>query len=126
MTIEDLKNHPVSAIEHHGVLGMKWGVRRSQATLDRLSGRSRSRASDSEDYSRSRELKKKNLRTLSNSELKALNERLNLESNYSKLTKGASLQSRLKSTFKTANAIYNSPIGKALTEQVKNELTKKK
>ena len=29
----------MSDIKHHGILGMKWGVRRNQKTLDRLAGR---------------------------------------------------------------------------------------
>lgn len=32
------------ALEHYGVKGMKWGVRRSQAELDRAAGRSISRS----------------------------------------------------------------------------------
>jgi SepF-like predicted cell division protein (DUF552 family) len=37
-------------LEHYGVMGMKWGVRRSQAALDRAAGRVRtaSRARDSD------------------------------------------------------------------------------
>ena len=33
-------------VEHHGIPGMKWGVRRSQETLDRLAGRSRATAAE--------------------------------------------------------------------------------
>lgn len=35
---------------HHGVKGMKWGVRRSQAVLDRLAGRIRKSQDDEKEY----------------------------------------------------------------------------
>lgn len=64
---------------HHGVKGMKWGVRRSQAALDRAAGRV------SSDARVVRELKKKPASALSNQQLKTINERLNLETNYNRL-----------------------------------------
>lgn len=67
---------------HFGVKGMKWGVRR-----DRKRSISTKRSkSDSDDYIESRKLLKKSPNKLSNSELRKLNERLNLEQQYKNLT----------------------------------------
>jgi len=106
---------------HHGVKGMKWGVRRSQAQLDRAAGRS----SDSREASR---LKKKPLSSLSNKELKSLNERMNLEQNYKRLN--PSTVARGKNVAKgtiaavgtavTLYNLYNSPAGKAAVNVGKN------
>jgi hypothetical protein len=62
---------------HFGVKGMRWGVRKE-------------RGEPSEDHAKAVELKSKvkasgGVHVLSNDELKQLNERLNLESNYSRL-----------------------------------------
>jgi len=56
---------------HYGVLGMKWGKRKNRRA--------------SADYKRSRTLKKKTVKELSDDELTILNKRLNLEKNYRSL-----------------------------------------
>lgn len=61
-------------LKHYGVKGMKWGVRRASR-----------RRSPSEDHVRAKELKKKKLSQLSNAELRELNNRMNLESQYKNL-----------------------------------------
>lgn len=53
---------------HHGILGMKWGRRKSKYT--------------SKDYRRGKALKKKKLNQLSNKELTELNKRMDLENRY--------------------------------------------
>lgn len=61
---------------HYGVLGMKWGVRRA-------------RRQPSTDSSEAKALKKKKVSELSNAELRKLNDRMNLERNYSQLNPSA-------------------------------------
>lgn len=39
MTVQKMDDLEMMFLEHYGVLGMKWGVRRSQAQLDRAAGR---------------------------------------------------------------------------------------
>lgn len=56
-------------LKHYGVLGMKWGRRKAQYNT-------------SDDHNRARELKKKHVSEMSNKELRELNDRQQLESNY--------------------------------------------
>lgn len=69
-------------LEHYGIKGMRWGVRRTRAQLD----------SDSADAAKKKELQtvvKKNRGStdpLSNQELQSLVTRLNLEQQYTSLT----------------------------------------
>lgn len=56
-------------LKHYGVLGMKWGRRKEQYNT-------------SEDHNRARELEKKHPSEMSNKELRELNDRQQLESNY--------------------------------------------
>lgn len=72
----------MSELYHFGVKGMKWGVRKDRK---RSVGTRRSK-SDSKDYTETRDLLKKSPNKLSNSELRKINERLNLEQQYSNLT----------------------------------------
>lgn len=77
MTHKDLS---VNFLEHFGIKGMKWGVRRNKQQL-----------SDSADHTRVASLRKKSrfgkTRKLSNEELRAVIERMNLEQQFSNLKK---------------------------------------
>lgn len=59
-------------LKHYGVLGMKWGRRKQSRPM-------------SEDAKTAKNLKKKKVSEMSNTELKKLNERMNLEQNYKRL-----------------------------------------
>lgn len=72
----------MNELYHFGVKGMKWGVRKDR----KRSVSSKRSRSDSKDYTESRDLLKKSPNKLSNAELRKINERLNLEQQYSNLT----------------------------------------
>ena len=65
-------------LAHHGILGMKWGVRRSEAQLARARGHS-SKSSDDKNEVSARKAAVKNRRTMSDADLKKKIERLKLE-----------------------------------------------
>jgi hypothetical protein len=68
-------------IEHHGIKGMKWGVRRSKAQIERAPG--------SEDHNRKVEIQTKaktqGRHTLSNREIQDVINRMNLEQQYARM-----------------------------------------
>lgn len=70
-------------LQHYGVLGMKWGVRR---TPDQLARAAKKRGDWSDDAKELSRIRSKKVKSLSNVELKRANERLNLERNYRDLT----------------------------------------
>lgn len=74
-----------NTLYHYGVLGMKWGRRKSRTSSSGTGSKRRSNKSD--DYVRAKTLKKKKLSQLSNAELKELNNRMQLESQYKNLKK---------------------------------------
>lgn len=71
-------------LEHFGVKGMRWGVRRDRGKDGRVEG------PVSDDAARAQQLrttaKTSGPQALSNKDLQDLNQRLNLEQNYNKLT----------------------------------------
>lgn len=82
---------PINQLYHYGIPGMKWGVRRYQnpdgtrtAAGKKRDARHTSRVSD--DYTQSRKTKAKGTRGMSNEDLRKLNERLQLEETYKRLT----------------------------------------
>lgn len=89
-------------LEHYGVLGMKWGVRRDQAALDRAAGRSskksrRAASADSVEKSKRRNASK-NRRNLSNNDIQEKINRLRKEKELKDLTKAdlAPIRSRVE------------------------------
>lgn len=81
------------ALSHHGIKGQRWGFRRFQKEdgSRTAAGKKRDRDRDrdyekSEDHKSSRSSKSKGPDSLSNDELKKLNERLRLEEDYKRLT----------------------------------------
>ena len=70
---------------HYGILGMKWGVRRSRQDSGSSIKRSRSKPSIDPSYKKAHT--KKKIKYMSDNELKEINKRLNLEKNYRDLTR---------------------------------------
>lgn len=90
-------------LQHWGIPGMKWGIRRAVGPSGRVSGGGGKPPKGSEDYQKARALKKKGYKNLSDQELKALNSRMNLERNFRDLK--SSDQQRGLDFVKTATAI---------------------
>lgn len=80
---------PINQLYHYGILGQKWGVRRYQnedGTRTSAGKKRDRRHGKSEDHMKSQSAKKKGPDGLSNDDLRKLNERLQLEENYKRLT----------------------------------------
>lgn len=77
-------------LQHYGILGMKWGVRRDRATLQRLRKKKFTKDTKpkpkSQDAAKAAAAKKKakksGVQSLSNQELQTLINRMNLETQY--------------------------------------------
>lgn len=71
---------------HHGILGMKWGVRRTPEQLARARGSSKKSSSDDyhEDYKKAHD--SKNVKSMSDKELRERLNRLQMEKQYSQLS----------------------------------------
>lgn len=101
---------------HFGVKGMKWGVRK-----DSSGPAAKPAAKASEDHAKVAALRAKPTHSLSNAQLKTINERLQLESTYARLDPGKVTSGRTKAEqlLKTVGvagsliSIGSSPAGKA-------------
>lgn len=94
---------------HHGVRGMKWGVRRAKRSI--ASANRRRISKYSKDYNETRLLRRKSSKQLSNEDLKKLNKRMNLEQEYNRLStsevnRGLSVAKKILSVGGIAGGLY--------------------
>jgi hypothetical protein len=105
-------------LEHHGVKGMHWGIRHDPKTGRARSGKSS--YSTSSEAKAAAKLRSRPVSSLSNQELKTLNERGKLEQNYHRLNpstikKGEHVVKRILEVGGMVGgmyALFNSPLGK--------------
>ena len=74
--VDDIMEKSMDSLQHVGILGMKWGKRKASVESPK-----------SDDHILTTGLRTKKINSLSNAELKKLNERLQLERNYKELVK---------------------------------------
>lgn len=119
-------------LAHYGVPGMRWGKRKGSSDK---SGKSRaSKLSSHEDAAN--DIRKKPVRSMSNADLRKINERLQLEKQYAELTNTTSGKKKVSNGAKVATGIlktsvgvaktvdeaykiYNGPLGKAIIGAIK-------
>lgn len=100
-------------LEHFGIKGMKWGVRRKRQGNGRV---------DSSDFSNTKHLRNRRTRELSNREIQEINNRINLETNYNRLNPSRMARGRhaamtviaIGGTVNAAIALSRSPAGRAV------------
>lgn len=125
-------NEEVEALlEHHGVKGMHWGIRNPESRVT-IARRNKNRPASS-DFKKTLPHRGKPVHTLTNKQLKSVNERINLEQNYrrmnpTKIKRGLNTVKALAGTAAFAISVYemaNSKAGKAAIAAGKKALSKK-
>lgn len=115
-------------IQHHGIKGQQWGVRRYQNTNGSLTPAGKKRYdSMSNDAKEASELRKKKPNEMSNAELRKLNERQQLEQthknlNPSKVKKAIAIASTSAAVLGTMMQLYSNgdktiKLGKSIVEK---------
>ena len=121
---------------HYGVKGMKWGVRKRDggvrtSRLERkLAEKAEEAKTHSSDHKTAQKLRAKPLATMSNDDIKTLNKRLELETNYARLMESTRKKGTLEKGFEFALGInkqtdrvanvYNSPTASLVKKAFKN------
>jgi hypothetical protein len=131
-------NEKVEAVlAHFGIPGMRWGFsRRKAAEANRAAGASRikkAKDEDSEDHTKSRELKSKSTSKLSTKDLKDLTHRMQLEKqlrdlNRADITKGMDAVKAITTAGTTVATLYGlskTPFGKDVISAVKTAMSSK-
>ena len=118
-SLESVENGEADELQHYGILGMRWGRRRSDKQLA-TARKEREKSSDFDTASKARSKgKKKGLQSLSNDELQSIIRRKELEKKYrelnpGKIKRGERVLKRMVSTGKLANEVINvsrGPVG---------------
>lgn len=117
----------MSDLEHFGIKGMHWGVRRQRADDGRVRGPSKStRSHVSPDAARAQKshviVKAKGVEALSNQDLQHLVNRMNLEQQFSRLTAEPSTASKAGTRLKTGQKAIKEVIGVALMAKQVHEI----
>lgn len=98
-----MKDPVTEHLEHYGIKGMRWGVRRPTGKNGRVSSVKKS----SVDFRTTKDLRKRPAHTLTNMQLKKVNERMQLESKFSQMnpSKIAKGQRMVKGVLATAGTV---------------------
>jgi len=112
-------------LQHQGILGMHWGIRRQRGSDGRVVEGTRA----SDDYDNARKLKRKGTKNLSNVELKSYVERMNLETQFAKINKKEASAGRKFVTdilVGSGKQALTGFVSKQMTTQLDNLASKKK
>lgn len=105
---------------HHGIKGMKWGVRRTEAQLARARGNMKSDEKTSSTSTKKAEpTKRKKMSEMSDEELRRVVNRLQLEQQYRNLN-----PEKVSAGKKFANKVVKDIVIPVATEVAKNEFRK--
>ena len=121
---------------HYGVKGMKWGVRKRDggvrtSRLERkLAEKAEEAKTHSSDHKTAQKLRAKPLATMSNDDIKTLNKRLELETNYARLMESTRKKGTIEKGFEFALGVnkktdrvataYNSPTANLVKKAFQN------
>lgn len=110
-------------LQHYGVLGMKWGRRKSDSKAIGKTRRIKEKdRPGSEDFERVKSIRTKSLKDMSNSEIQTVVNRMNLEQQYSRLNPSAKARGKKMVAEKLGK--IGKKIADKLTDQAINRLIK--